>query len=118
MGRVTRLLEGRPFPINETMSQCPMKFPKGNNNESMFNDRGERLKPYGKVEHVDRIANDLIRKYTRFGYDAEKWRKAIYKAVWHSSSEAKVWEVYEASFNPWVKDSLRYFLGACKKQRA
>lgn len=68
------------------------------------------------VEKTNWLTDELVRRYTRFGYNAEKWRKAIYKATWRVPTEARIWEIYEASFNPRVKDSLRYFLGACRRE--
>lgn len=100
-------------PIIESMvNDSPLKRTFNEINDSMVNDRGRS----DKVQKIDRITNDIVHRYTRFGYDAEAWRKAICKAVWRLPSEARVYEIYESSFNPWIKDSLRYFLGACRRE--
>lgn len=92
-------------PINESMiNDCS---PKENINESM--------KKLPSVARADRIAHELERRFSKQGIDAEPWHLAILKVAWRLS-EARIWEVYEASFKPKVKKPLAYFLGACRRE--
>lgn len=61
-----------------------------------------------KATRVDRIADNLIRKFKAPGS-----RGFFCKCAWRLS-EDEIWTIYEQAHKPKVKSSLKYFIALCQ----